>query len=64
MLQRGRAEIGIDDVTGLGVEFGDPFGELHGVGDGRGEEDVADAVGEEDDGFFPDDTSLCGRACV
>lgn len=58
MLQWGRTKVGVDYVTGLSVEFSDPFGELHGVGNGGGEEDVADAVGQEDDGFFPHDTSF------
>lgn len=59
VLQRGRSEISVDDMDGLVVCFADPFGELHSVGNGSGEKDVADCVREQDDGFFPNDTSLC-----
>ena len=62
MLKRRRSVIGVDDVTGLIVSFGDPFGEFEGVGDGGGEEDVVDFVREEDDGFFPDYSTFCGKA--
>ena len=58
VLQRRRSVVGVDDVARLRVSVGDPLGELHGVGDRCGEEDVVDLVGEEDDGFFPDNSTL------
>lgn len=36
------------------MDFGDLFGELEGVGNSGGQEDVLDFVGKEDDGFFLD----------
>lgn len=57
VLQGRRTEIGVDDVAGLTMDLGDPFGELEGVGNGGGEEDVSDLVGKQDDGLFPDNTS-------
>jgi hypothetical protein len=59
VLKRSRTVIGVDDVAGLLVDRADPFGELHRVRDGSGEEDVANFVREEDNGFFPNDTTLC-----
>jgi hypothetical protein len=46
MLQGRWTEIGVDDVARLAMGFGNPFSELHGVGDRGGEEDVADLVWE------------------
>ena len=59
MLQGCRPKVGIHNVTWLFVRFTYPFCKLHGVGYGRREEDVADGVREEDDGLFPDYTTLC-----
>lgn len=58
MLQRSGAEVGVDDVTWLLVRLADPLGELHGVGDGSGEENVSHAVRKQDQGLLPNDTSL------
>ena len=57
VLQGRRTEIGVNDVARLAVGFGDPFCELHGIGNGGGEEDVADLIGKQNDGLFPDNTS-------
>lgn len=58
VLKRGRSEIGVDNVTRLGVSSGDPLCELHGVGNGGGEENVVHFVGKQDDGLFPNYSSL------
>lgn len=58
VLERGRAEVGVDDVAGLLVRLADPLGKLHRVWDRRREEDVADLVREQDDRLLPHDPSL------
>ena len=57
VLKRSWSEIGVDNVTGLVVGFGDPFGKLHGVWNGSRQEDIPDLVGQQDNSLFPDDTS-------
>lgn len=59
MLKRRRPEVGVNNVTWLIVQLAYPFRELHRVGDGRGKENVADFVWQQDNGFLPHDTSLC-----
>lgn len=59
VLERGRAVVGVDDVARLLVDRADPLGKLHGVGDGRRQEDVADLVRQEDDRLLPHDAALC-----
>jgi hypothetical protein len=58
VLKRRRSEVGVDDVTGLIVRLGNPFGELERIGNGGGEENVVNFMGEEDDSLFPDDSTL------
>ena len=57
-MQGRRTEIGVNDVARLAMGFRDPFCELHGIGNGGGEEDVADLIGKQNDGLFPDNTTL------
>ncbi|KAI6756802.1 hypothetical protein HG530_011400 [Fusarium avenaceum] len=57
VLKRRRSEIGVDDVTGLVMDLGNPLGKLESVGDGGGEKDISDLVGKHDNGLLPDDTS-------
>lgn len=59
MLKRRWSEIGIHNVTRLIVKLGDPLGELHTVGNGGRKEDVANGMGQQDDGFLPHDSSVC-----
>lgn len=59
VLERCWSVVGVDDVAGLLVGRANPLGELHGVGDRGGEEDVVDLVWKEDDSLFPDDSTLC-----
>ena len=61
VLEWRRSEVGVYNMTRLIVVLGDPLGELHGVGNGSGEEDVANLVGKENDGLFPHDTTSCDR---
>jgi hypothetical protein len=37
--------------------------ELKGVGDCCGEEDIMDFIGEENNCFFPDDSTFCNQDC-
>jgi hypothetical protein len=59
MLQWGRTKVGVDDMTGLHVDLCDPLGELEGIGDGGGEEDVMNFIREKNYCLFPYNTSLC-----
>mgnify|MGYP006166936307 CR=1 FL=1 len=58
MLQRRGAVVGVHYVARLPVHFRDPPGEFFGVGDGGGEEDEADLVGEEHDALLPHHAAL------
>jgi hypothetical protein len=64
MLQRGRSEVGVNDMTRLIVEFCDPFCKLHTIGDGGGQENVTDRVRKKDNGLLPHNTSIYDNACV
>ena len=58
MLQRGGAKLGVHHRARLVVQLGDPQGELRRVGDGGGEKDEFDCIGQKDDGFLPDYTTV------
>ena len=57
MLKRSWSKIGIYDMTWLIMRLGNPFGELHGIRDRRGQKHVTDLVRQENDGFFPYDAA-------
>ena len=61
MLERDGSVVGINDMARLVVNRRDPPREFLAVGNGGGEEDEADLVGEEDDAFLGEGGREGGR---
>lgn len=58
VLKWGRSEISVNNVTGLFMGFAYPFGELHSVWYGGGEEDISDGMRKEDDSLLPNHSTF------
>lgn len=58
MLQWRWSVIRVNYVTRLFMKMGDPFDELSSIRDCRGQKDVVHIVGQQNQRFFPNDTSL------
>ena len=58
VLQGGGAEVGVDDVAGVGSQLGHPGRELGRIRQGGGQEHHAGVLGQENDGLLPDHPPL------
>jgi hypothetical protein len=61
MLKWRRSEIGVDNMTWLRVDFSNPLSELECIRDGSGKEHVMYFIREQNDGFFPYNTTFYSK---
>jgi hypothetical protein len=61
MLKWRGSEIGVDNVAWLRMDFSDPLSELECIGDGSGKKDVMYLIREENDCFFPYNTTFYSK---